>query len=114
MHSAAYQDAAPSTQGLGAGPVPLATVRRRPDAPRGGDPHSIQRGSAPGAGSDDDDVALDGATLAALRAALPGTPLRRFLCSATLTRNPQKLAALALHNPMYFMARGEVGWRPRV
>jgi ATP-dependent RNA helicase DDX51/DBP6 len=35
-------------------------------------------------------------------------PLRRIVCSATLTSNPQKLAALGLHQPLHFVSTADV------
>lgn len=43
-----------------------------------------------------------------VRASPMPVPLRRIVCSATLTSNPQKLAALGLDRPMHFVSTADV------
>jgi ATP-dependent RNA helicase DDX51/DBP6 len=55
----------------------------------------------------DDHGEFDVSSVAKLPSVVP-TTLRRFICSATLTTNPKKLALLALNRPQYFSTDRDV------
>lgn len=55
----------------------------------------------------DDCGVYDKSSVDSLPSIVP-TTLRRFICSATLTTNPKKLALLALNRPQYFTTDRDV------